>query len=84
MFQRILKKSAQKELIGIRYFSCTSRETAEMGFNYVFPASGERDATLNNHYCSVLAKAFELTQPIIIEREKVLFLQNSMDNVIED
>ena len=68
------------ELVGLRYFSCASRETAELGFNYVFPVSGERDGNLSNDYCSVLANSFELTQPIIIEKEKLNFYQKSMEN----
>lgn len=68
------------ELVGLRYFSCASRETAELGYNYVFPVSGERDGNLSNDYCSVLANSFELTQPIIIEKEKLNFYQKSMEN----
>ena len=78
--ERYVSTDSQKELVGIRYFSCASRETAELGFNYVFPVSGERDATLSNDYCSVLANSFELTQPIIIEKEKLNFYQKSMKN----
>lgn len=78
--ERYVSTGSQKELVGIRYFSCASRETAEMGFNYVFPVSGEKDENLSNDYCSVLANAFELTQPIIIEKEKLDFYQKSMEN----
>lgn len=78
--ERYVSTGSQKELVGIRYFSCASRETAEMGFNYVFPVSGEKDETLSNDYCSVLANSFELTQPIIIEKEKLDFYQKSMEN----
>ena len=78
--ERYDSTDSQRELVGVRYFSCASRETAELGFNYVFPVSGERDATLSNNYCSVLANSFELTQPIIIEKEKLSFYQKSMKN----
>lgn len=50
------------KLIGIRYFSCASVKASEMGFNYVFPTSGQHKSN-NLPYCSVLAKAFRLTSP---------------------
>ena len=53
------------ELVGIRYFSCASVKASDMGFNYVFPTSGNpKSADLP--YCSVLAKAFRLTNPVYI------------------
>lgn len=52
-------------LIGIRYFSCASVKASNMGFNYVFPTSGQQKSA-DLPYCSVLAKAFRLTNPIYI------------------
>ena len=53
------------QLIGIRYFSCASVKASDMGFNYVFPTSGNpKSAELP--YCSILSKAFRLTKPIYI------------------
>lgn len=74
------KSSPHKELIGIRYFSCASRKAAELGFNYVFPVSGKSEEPLGNHYCSVLASAFKLTKPIIIEKDDLGFWQSNMDH----
>lgn len=68
-----------KELIGIRYFSCASRKSAELGFNYVFPVNGKSEESLGNHYCSVLANAFSLTKPIIIEKDDLGFWQSNLD-----
>lgn len=53
------------QLVGIRYFSCVSVKASDMGFNYVFPTSGQpKSAELP--YCSVLSKAFRLTNPVYI------------------
>lgn len=53
------------QLVGIRYFSCASVKASDMGFNYVFPTSGmQKSAELP--YCSVLSKAFRLTNPVYI------------------
>lgn len=53
------------QLVGIRYFSCASIKASDMGFNYVFPTSGlQKNAELP--YCSVLSKAFRLTNPVYI------------------
>lgn len=50
-------------LIGIRYFSCASEKASDMGFNYVFPASG---AQTKASFCPILTKAFMLTKPYYI------------------
>ena len=53
------------QLVGIRYFSCASVKASDMGFNYVLPTSGQpKSAELP--YCSVLSKAFRLTNPVYI------------------
>lgn len=52
-------------LVGIRYFSCASVKASDMGFNYVFPTSGQQKSA-ELPYCSVLAKAFRLTNPVYI------------------
>lgn len=50
------------DLIGIRYFSCASKRASDMGFDYVFPASGTQiDA--NTAYCRYLNSAFRMTEP---------------------
>lgn len=52
------------DLMGIRYFSCSSAKASEMGFDYVFPVS---DFDYDDHYCSVLRNAFILTEPVFLE-----------------
>ena len=54
-------KKHQNQLIGIRYFSCSSVRASDIGFNYVFPASGEQRK--DKPYCPVLSRAFRLTKP---------------------
>lgn len=53
------------QLVGIRYFSCASVKASDMGFNYVFPTSGQQKSA-ELPYCSVLTKAFRLTNPVYI------------------
>ena len=52
------------QLIGIRYFSCYSKEASTLGVNYVFPSSGEpiilRDGI--QQYCPQLNEAFLMTE----------------------
>lgn len=53
------------KLIGVRYFSCASDRASELGFNYVFPTSGEQIIP-TFPFCRVLSKAFVLTEPVYI------------------
>ncbi|MDY4592331.1 MAG: hypothetical protein SO434_02880 [Eubacteriales bacterium] len=53
------------QLIGIRYFSCASKRASDMGFNYVFPVSGNQTSP-QFPYCPVLSRAFKLTKPHFI------------------
>ena len=72
-------------LIGIRYFSCASVKASDMGFNYVFPASGEKT---QKSFCPTLAKAFKLTKPYYLHEfsdtyscERALVNENDLDFV---
>jgi len=56
------KYNQPDELFGIRYFSCASEKASEMGFNYVFPVSGNKYIG-DKRYCAVLTQAFKLTVP---------------------
>ncbi len=75
------------QLIGIRYFSCASVKASDMGFNYVFPTSGQQKSA-ELPYCSVLTKAFRLTSPVYIHEydsthtcERRLIKSNDFDSV---
>lgn len=57
--------SEYDQLIGIRYFSCASVRASDMGFNYVFPTSGQQ-ISANLPFCSVLTHSFRLTDPVFI------------------
>ena len=78
--EQFVKPGRNKELVGIRYFSCASRKAADLGFNYVFPVSGKREESKGNHYCSVLANAVKLTNPIIIEKDDLDYWQTNLDH----
>lgn len=83
LMQWIRSKSNSDKLIGIRYFSCASERASELGFNYVFPVSGENDS-FNNHYCKILSRSFALTKPIYIHEFNTIHhcedqLRNSND-----
>lgn len=53
------------QLTGIRYFSCASVRASDMGFNYVFPTSGESHPS-ENQYCKYLVNTFALTEPVYL------------------
>lgn len=79
-------KNHQNQLIGIRYFSCSSVRASDMGFNYVFPTSGEQRKDMP--YCPVLSSAFRLTKPHYIHEysdiyqcERVLIRDHDMGHV---
>lgn len=55
----------EKGLIGIRYFSCSSEEASKLGYNYVFPTSGD-SISADEPYCPLLSSAFYLTSPVCI------------------
>jgi len=59
-----LRYNNRGQLIGIRYFSCYSKEASILGVNYVFPSSGEpiilRDGI--QQYCPQLNEAFLMTE----------------------
>lgn len=83
VMQWVRSVSNSEKLIGIRYFSCASERASELGFNYVFPVSGEKDPR-NEKYCKVLAQSFMLTTPVYIHefntiRDCEYHLQNSTD-----
>ena len=71
LMQWIRTKFTQGELYGIRYFSSASVKASDMGFNYMFPVSGEKYQH-NSNFCDVLAKAFMLTQPKFIHEYKTI------------
>lgn len=66
LMQWIRTEFKNNQLYGIRYFSCASENASQMGFNYVFPVSGE-EYELNSNFCAVLSKVFKLTRPRSID-----------------
>lgn len=76
LMQWIRSQSKRNKLIGIRYFSCVSSRASEIGLNYVFPVSGEKDV-IYQKYCRILVNAFKLTKPVFIHE------YNSIENCQE-
>ena len=56
---------SENKLYGIRYFSCSSIKASDMGFNYVFPTSGEKHDK-NENFCKTLTNSFRLSKPIYV------------------
>lgn len=61
------KSNKYEHLIGIRYFSCASVKSSDMGFDYVFTTS-EHQKSPYIPYCPVLLKSFKLTKPEYIHK----------------
>ena len=82
--RKFKNKTTWGRIIGIRYFSCSSVRASDMGFNYVFPTSGEWLSYNDLPYCLILSDAFRLTKPVYIHeyatsRECENALKNSTD-----
>lgn len=76
------KTDEYDHLIGIRYFSCASIKSSDMGFNYVFPTSGQQKSAIP--YCPVLMKAFRLTKPQYIhEYDNIKTCERELKNSID-
>lgn len=73
-------KNSRNQLVGIRYFSCSSIRASDMGFNYVFPTSGTQGG--DTPYCPVLSNAFLLTEPHYIH--EYLNLRDCENALIKD
>lgn len=81
--REIQNKNKWEKTTGIRYFSCSSVRASDMGFNYVFPTSGEW-LSYGLPYCHILSSSFRLTKPVYIHeyatiRECENALKNSTD-----
>lgn len=80
LMQWVHEKSENGTLYGIRYFSCASRLASDLGFNYVFPVSGEKYS--ETEYCNVLAKSFIFSKPIYINRTELPFYENELQHCL--
>lgn len=63
-------KQNYDRLVGIRYFSCASVRASDMGFNYVFPASGKHT---KESFCPTLFRAFKLTKPYFLHEYRDIY-----------
>lgn len=63
-----IRTKSKNTLSGIRYFSCASVRASGLGYNYVFPTSGNRiirnGITLD--YCPLINEAFTLSRPVFL------------------
>lgn len=67
LMESIRSFKANNVFMGIRYFSCTSGYSSELGFNYVFPTNFDGYSL---DYCPTLSKAFLLTKPLFLNEYK--------------
>lgn len=63
LMQWVRRQIRRNELMGIRYFSCSSIRASDLGFDYVFPVNNTNYA---EGYCSVLRDSFLLTSPVYL------------------
>lgn len=66
--QMITTKGENREirkLMGVRYFSSSSKESSALGVNYVFPTSG-KPVSNDKPFCQVLNDSFFSTNPVCI------------------
>lgn len=63
LMQWVRTQNDMDSLMGIRYFSCASARSSELGFNYVFPAS---NFSYKGDFCSVLRNSFRVTEPVYL------------------
>ena len=61
--------SKEHVLFGLRYFSCASKRASDLGFNYVFPTSGDGHQKIND-YCKVLVDSFKVSIPRFIHEKE--------------
>lgn len=67
LMQSVRNFSLTGVFLGVRYFSCASEYSSELGFNYVFPTNFDGHSV---DYCPVLSKSFLLTKPLFLNEYK--------------
>jgi len=84
LMQWIRCQFTSNKLFGIRYFSCASERASELGFNYIFPVSGE-PYVQNSNYCDVLSHSLLLTAPVYLhEYDSVEVCERHLINMSDD
>ena len=77
LMQSVRSYDSDKSFLGVRFFSCSSEYSSELGFNYVFPTNYDNK---EEKYCPILSKAFLLTNPVFLnEYEDVLSCQEALN-----
>ena len=67
LMQSIRNFKTNGVFMGIRYFSCASYYSSELGFNYVLPTNYDENVC---DFCPVLSKSFLLTKPFHLNEYK--------------
>lgn len=92
LFIQWVRSENENAVVGIKYFSCVSKYSSNLGNNFVFPSTGIQYNVRKafTDYCSRLSHRFKLTEPRFIkdyddfsEIKKVLDKDNELD-FIED
>lgn len=60
--------NVNNRVVGIRYFSCSSIRSSELGFNYVFPTSHTKED--DGEFCLNLLRTFKSTKPLLLNEYK--------------
>ncbi len=79
LMQSVRSYSSNKEgIMGVRFFSCSSEYSSELGFNYVFPTNYDFK---QQKFCRTLSKAFLLTEPVFLnESENIQCCETDLSN----
>lgn len=85
LMQAVRNFNRNDVFMGIRYFSCASEYSSELGFNYVFPTNFDG---VSLDYCPTLSKAFLITKPFFLNEYKnisicEMALRNALTDYIE-
>lgn len=76
LMQSVRSFNSSNSFLGVRFFSCSSEYSSELGFNYVFPTNF---INKEEKFCSVLSDAFLLTEPVFLnEYEDVEYCEEAL------
>lgn len=68
LMQSVRNLNTDNKVVGIRYFSCSSIYSSELGFNYVFPTNKNKKYEMQ--YCLNLLRTFKSTKPLFVNEYK--------------
>lgn len=78
LMQCIREKQDENTIYGIRYFPCSSKESSDLGINYVFPTCSF-PTTDNFQYCKLLSEVLHLKVPVIFNsNDDIEFIEKKL------